>query len=881
MVPLDSGGQPLSVSPGRLRQQRAVAAWAVIVAIALGGVLFAPVLSSQTAFGFRDGADYYYPLFKHCGQMWAAGQVPLWNPFADLGRPLAADPTSSVFYPLKLLFAAPLPYPLLYNLFLILHWVLALAGMYALARCCGAGRAASAAAAMGYACSGAVLFNVYNAPYLIGAAWLPLMLAAAETMVRTQTVSSALMFGTAWAMIVLGGDIQAAYHGMLLATAWITLRVFVRRDDSSELLRAVDSHVVASGDRDSGPQHETVETGQSQPGDELQAANAIRCSRSAGARLGLLGLIALAAAVGLGLSAVQWLPSWEAAAHSTRARWTYAERMAGRTSAETYSDDVYHFSVGPWRWTEFLLPNGYGRQFPVHQRWIDALPAEGRVWTPSLYFGLPGLLAALATLFVRRSRRRDAVEIFAATVAALALLAACGWFGPVWFLQRCGLTGDLAPPLGGVYWLLSLLPGYGQFRYPAKLLTVAALGLSILAAKGFDDWFSGRRPLKRRSLAVLAGAGIAGGVGWWATQSWFLAAAQAVPADLVFGPLDAVGAWADTLSAFVHLALAALALALILPRQAADRQPADANGEPVAARDRILAANAENHAASKPSGEVSDQSAAPSSDKGEACWSSSWRCCLLLALVAVDLAVAQRWMIDGVPAALIEPVPKREDSGVPPRLAPPESYLDPQWREKSSADRLAEVAGRHGELLRPNLNLTARVAVISGEGALVCADFADELRRLGTKPFTAEGWTASTRAWLVERPDEVDAARQTGVEALGRAHVWQYGPHQVVVAVESTGPAWLVVAEQFYPGWQAYRQSVDKTQHQPLTIERAGTIFRGVYLPTAGKQTIVFRYQPTLWQIGVGVSVASTMLLLVFAVVIYRRCRRGEPKAVG
>jgi len=857
MPPLDSAGQPLSSPSSRLCPERAVAAWVVIVAIALGGVLFAPVLSSETAFGFRDGADYYYPLLKHCGQLWAGGQVPLWNPFADLGRPLAADPTAGVFYPLKLLFAAPLPYPLLYNLYLIAHWALALAGMYALGRCCGAGTAAAAAAGMGYACSGSVLFNVYNAPYLVGAAWLPLMLAAAEKMVRNRTVSSALMLGTAWAMIVLGGDIQAAYHGALLAAAWIALRLFLRRDDSREQPSEGGSHAAASGEEAAEVGQAPTESRPSQQTDDNQTAGTPRCPRPA---VAWIGLIVLAAAVGLGLSAVQWLPSWEAAAHSTRARWTYAERLAGRTSAETYSDDVYHFSVGPWRWTEFLLPNVYGRQFPVHHRWLDALPAEGRVWTPSLYFGLPGLLAAMTVVFARRSRRRDAVEIFAAAAAATALLGACGWFGPVWFAQQCGLTGELSPPLGGVYWLLSLLPGYGQFRYPAKLLTVAALGLSILAAKGFDDWLSGRRPLKRRSLAVLAGAGIVGCLAWWAMKSWFLAAAEAVPADPVFGPLDAAGAWGDTLSAFVHLALAAAALLLILPWQTANGEDSAGNNSPGAGPCR---------------------SATPSGEGGAPWRASSWRCCLLLALAAVDLAAAQRWMIVGVPAALIEPVPKREDSGVPPRLAAPESYLDPRWREQSSADRLAEVARRHGELLRPNLNLTARVAVVSGEGALVCADFADELRRLGPGPFAAEGWTASTRAWLVERPDEVDAARQKGVESLGRAHVWQYGPHQVVVAVESTGPAWLVVAEQYYPGWQAFRQSVDKTQHQLLPIERVGKIFRGVYLPTAGKQTIVFRYQPPLWRIGAGVSIGAALLLLVAAGVIYRHRRRRGPKAVG
>lgn len=819
MPPLEADGERRCSDADGAKHARLAATAVTILILALGAVLFAPVLSAERTFGFRDAAHYYYPLLKHCGRMWASLQPPLWNPFADLGRPLAADPTASVFYPLKLLFAAPLPYPLLYNIYIIAHWGLALWGMYALARCCGASRMAATAAALGYACSGSVLFNVYNLIYLVGAAWLPLALVAAERLVRTRTLASALMLGAAWAMIVLGGDMQAAYHGLLLAAAWIGLRLLLRRRDAQE-------------EPPEGAQPADRRT------EEPASADASRPRSS----VALVALLTLAAAIGAGLSAVQWLPSLEAAAHSTRARWTYAERLTGRTSPDSHSDDVYQFSVGPWRWAEFLLPNVYGRQFPVHHRWIDALPAEGRVWTPSLYFGLPGLLAAAAALGARRlGRRWGAAEWFGVSAAAVGLLGACGWFGPVWFAQQCGLGNELAPPLGGVYWLLSLLPGYGCFRYPAKLLTVAALGLSLLSARGFDDWLSGRRIVGRWPLALLAGIAVAGAVAWWITHEWFVSAAAAVPADPVFGPFDAAGAWRDTLAAFVHLALAAIALLLILPRQTA---PA-AEGE----------------------------AAPPQASNNSACCALTWRACLLVALTAVDLAVAQRWMIASVPVGLIEPVPKREDSGVPPRVAAPDSYLDPCWREQSSADRLAEVARRDGELLRPNLNLTARVAVISGQGALVCADFADELRRLGPGAFAAEGWTAATRAWLVERPDQVDAARPSGVESLGRAHVWQYGPHQVVVAVESQAPAWLVVAEQYYPGWRAYRQSVDKTQLHPLPVERVGAIFRGVHLPSAGKQTIVFRYQPLLWPIAAGVSIGTALLLLAASAVIYRRSR--------
>ena len=50
-----------------------------------------------------------------------------------------------------------------------------------------------------------------------------------------------------------------------------------------------------------------------------------------------------------------------------------------------------------------------------------------------------------------------------------------GW----WTKSASAAGGDPAGlgPLGGLYWLMTVvLPGYACFRYPAKLLVVAALG---------------------------------------------------------------------------------------------------------------------------------------------------------------------------------------------------------------------------------------------------------------------------------------------------------------------------------------------------------------------------------------------------------------------
>ena len=60
-----------------------------------------------------------------------AGRVPLWNPYENIGVPLVGENTTSVFYPGKLLFALPLDYTWLYNVYIVSHVVLAAATAYA------------------------------------------------------------------------------------------------------------------------------------------------------------------------------------------------------------------------------------------------------------------------------------------------------------------------------------------------------------------------------------------------------------------------------------------------------------------------------------------------------------------------------------------------------------------------------------------------------------------------------------------------------------------------------------------------------------------------------------------------------------------------------
>ncbi|MBI4245894.1 MAG: hypothetical protein HY614_01770, partial [Candidatus Rokubacteria bacterium] len=72
---------------------------------------------------------------------------------------------------------------------------------------------------------------------------------------------------------------------------------------------------------------------------------------------------------------------------------------------------------------------------------------------------------------------------------------------------------------------------------------------------------------------------------------------------------------------------------------------------------------------------------------------------------------------------------------------------------------------------------------------------------------------------------------------VGRAEVTKDGGERVGVAVESDGPAWLVLADTWFPGWRARVDGVE----QPAW--RADYAFRAVRVP-AGQHVIEWSYRP-------------------------------------
>ena len=82
----------------------------------------------------------------------------------------------------------------------------------------------------------------------------------------------------------------------------------------------------------------------------------------------------------------------------------------------------------------------------------------------------------------------------------------------------------------------------------------------------------------------------------------------------------------------------------------------------------------------------------------------------------------------------------------------------------------------------------------------------------------------------------------------------------MTVHVSTNQPAYLVLADTAYPGWNA---TVDGSR---TPIATADGIFRAIAVP-AGAHDVVFRFEPSIVTKSVIISIISFMALLSMAVV--------------
>ena len=907
--------------------------------------VFWPVLTSQQNFVYRDAGHYYFPLYQYLADQWHQGRIPLWNPYDNLGQPLLANPTSAVLYPGKLFFVLPFSYDINFNLYIVGHICLAAGNCFLCARRWGIGFHGAVFAALAYTMSGSVLFQYCNPVFLVGASWLPLAFLAIDRMLRLNSTGAAVLLGSVLAMMTLGGDPQSAYHAGLAAIVYAL--ILLHRDWQS----------VGFASRSRGSFWRSQEL-------------IIWCRRC--------GLIIAAGLVGGLLAAVQILPSWfwtrqsdrefyehprsvwEIPGHLVRCQDTVStgtvahevlSGLVGPTESSTHDEFTYRFSNAPWRFMELVWPNVGGRQFPAHRRWFNLIPAEGPVWTPSLYVGLLPLLMAGCTW--RKRRRLPGSQWLWALVAIFAA-GSLGRYGIGWLLQELAYVtagdGPLRPsigdPVGGIYWMMvTFLPGYSLFRYPAKLFVVATLALCLLSGYGWEQSIRNHHRVLRRGFLWLGRVTlillVLGMTTLLLFREWTVKPLQT---DELFGPFHQHLSKVDFVGALLH----GLVLCWIYRRV-------------------LKVADSEL----KPACEVSGS-------KRIRYLPSRMVPCVVLLVTGLELVVAHAWMVQCAPRSnwaslgcVADTLAAKSGSktGRLRLMRIPPSTRYPRWGDSKTGDRLSQALVWDRDTLYPNFHLSARQRLIQVPGTmqsytwremffqsqrvagLKCSNAASFLEALGVshcviiqsefgpakdfRQLKLHGSLADSgevslrsslrdpqRCWFVPLPSvefygPVDVTvqnvsqvaqrvlehdlRQSAVVFDDAAPKWMMRdskemfsegtiaveivkdePERVELQVELSQKGLVVLADQFEPGWRLLVESNASRVFRREPIQRTNLIMRGVFL-SAGTHRLVFQYQPVEFYLGAVGSAVGWLAVGWFGVsqVFFGRSETGTLRNPG
>ena len=147
----------------------------VLFFLIVGVLYFNPMLSSRVIFCERDLAPFFIPpKFLWVSQL-KNFEFPFWNPHNYSGIPLLATLQPGVFYPPHIFYLL-LPFNVVWNWLIILHFVFAGLATYAFLRYIRVTNLSAAAGGMVFMLSG-YLLSVHNLlPHLFGVSWFPLIL---------------------------------------------------------------------------------------------------------------------------------------------------------------------------------------------------------------------------------------------------------------------------------------------------------------------------------------------------------------------------------------------------------------------------------------------------------------------------------------------------------------------------------------------------------------------------------------------------------------------------------------------------------------------------------------------------------------------------------
>lgn len=792
-------------------------------------------------------------------------ELPLWNPYLFAGVPFLAAGQSSALYPPSLIYYL-LPLEQAYGWYTVFNLGLAGVFMFVLARVLRVGRAGAVLAGVIYQLSGFLVASVVFQMVLGAAAWMPLILAMAENIIRQASIRGRPA-SAPWAVIgalavcfqILAGHVEITLYTGLVAAAFCAWRIL--------------SRVGAGGWR-------------------LAAT-----WRSEAIRPALW--LATMALLGAGLGAIQLIPLFELVTQSFR---------AGRSDFSQVLSYGFPKSLG---WLRWLMPQAFGseaqhsyfdlfqfKMLPVptpsgHTWWQDGRwknSVEGGAYVGILSLMLAALAAARGVRISLRNRRLalgpgDLPPGFPRWFLVILAFLCVGFiFGtPLYALLYYGLPGinQLHSPFRWIFPLtvaLALLAGAGldslirstpspRLQRIGRLMAVSGAGLIGLVAaarlafpaiQGALATVLARLELDRQGFTpalflslegvnvlglgvfVITGGLILNGLAGGRRRRWWAAAAIAVVvADCALAWTGFNPAVDPTLTKHVPAAIQFLKQDTELWRLTAfeprDGKPLNANLawwfnlQDIRGYDSIIPKQYVDYMqAIEPQGELPYNRIAPIRDA--ASFSSP-----LIDLLGVRYVVAQS----------------------------ADALASPGFTQVYDDGRTAIY--RNGRALPRAFTLPATAAA-------------------SVERFAEAARTMDPRRYAIFEARPALAAAQPAPAEPGPATITAYRNAEVWIDAPPGPERWLILADSDFPGWRAFirAQGAGDDALREVAIERVNGNFRAVHLDASTTaQTVRFRYFPDSIRNGAFATFMALVSLLMIGGVWVWRARSQREEAHG
>ena len=785
----------------------------------------------------------------------AERQLPLWNPQLFSGLPFLAAGQHSALYPLSVLFYI-LPLASAYGWFSAIQLALAGAFTYLFGRVVGLNRFGALLAGITYMLSAFFVASTVFTMVIAAAAWLPLVLAIIEVIIKKQEQKGAVPYSpipyvilgaVALGLQVLAGHIEITYYVLMVSGFYALWRLIALWRRQRDVRPAV--------------------------------------------RLG--GWLLVMVLFGLGLGAVQLIPLFEVVGSNFRLGsvgyrevigWAFPWRQIitflipdffGNPSHHAYWDIV------TWQWLP-VVRNALGQ--PIQTiAWLKELPTWKNYVESASYLGILSLVLAVVAVVGRRTRH---VWLFA-VLAVVSLLFAFG------------------TPLYAV--LFYLLPGFNQLHSPFRWVFPYTLSVAMLAGIG-ASYLSGMGRKTTSAQSPFINSETARRIGWpvfWAGLAGLgaLLIVLTVPgpfvklADQVMahseltqrafasGQMLLSYQWCN----FLLLALFMISAGAVIrisrcPIYLPERLGGYGVWKPLAvvvlALNLIITLIGFNPATDKklldftpPVAEFLQQD------------SGLWRFSSFVG-AGEKTFIANSGMYYGFHdiRGYDSIFPKQysdymgaieeQDELLYNRIAPFSDYdsLDSPLLDLLNVKYIVTTqyipnAGYQlvydAEIrVYENLDVMPRAFVLPAGAArtLPQAEILPALPELNPR---RELLLESEQTELAPLPW---ASPPPGAEYIVPASVTQYGITEVWVSVDMPDAGFLVLADSYFPGWKAYRQppGAAAKSEEEIPIYRANGNFRAVPL-AAGTHLVHFKYTPMSFKLGLYVSFMAAVILFLLA----------------